>query len=669
MIEGATMAARAGEATRVTGASSAVDRDVDLAGSASASFAWLTLFFAAWLVGAITAAVRAAVQGLGASLFQQAVDIFNLGVIALAVVCLAILVRAQRRGRPLRRAFPSGYGVLGAGLGVLLAWEVADRGWLQGVAELQGVEQTLAPPRILLFIGMVLVACGPLRAAISSRAAHVPRWAAVLSAAGVLTAIGFAGEFHPAQRPLLQHVPAAGAGEIWAMDGDGSHQTRLVESPSDVGGPWNVSWSPDGSRMAFSMVSVGPNSPVDDDADLWVADADGSNARSLVAGPSFQWLPHWSPDGVWIAYTDEPLGGPWVESGPAGPQGGGGQLGLGYGFGRPAPVRKYAHIWRVRADGTGSPEQLTDAAGDDRAAAYSPDGSTLVFDSARDGPTRVFAMDADGTNIRRLTFGDDDWGASWSPDGTQIAFNTLDGQIWVLSLAAGVPREVRSWALTSGPGVHRVPSWSPAGTSIAFTLETDRSASIWSVAVDGSDLRNLSNDPRAGTTLISGGEAWGKDGRIVYTRGEAPPVDVDPLVREDLAAAALLITALMLALVAIVVVRIEPPMGAYGAILGISTAAFSTTTGDWRFLPAAVVGGLIVDVMVRISTDRWKAVSAGAGSAAALVVGYAVTVALTRGLGWSPTLLGGVLAAAIALAWLLAELVGPHRAMSARTAR
>jgi hypothetical protein len=155
----------------------------------------------------------------------------------------------------------------------------------------------------------------------------------------------------------------------------------------------------------------------------------------------------------------------------------------------------------------------------------------------------------------------------------------------------------------------------------------------------------------------------------VYTRGEAPPVDVDPLVREDLAAAALLITALMLALVAIVVVRIEPPMGAYGAILGISTAAFSTTTGDWRFLPAAVVGGLIVDVMVRISTDRWKAVSAGAGSAAALVVGYAVTVALTRGLGWSPTLLGGVLAAAIALAWLLAELVGPHRAMSARTAR
>ena len=84
---------------------------------------------------------------------------------------------------------------------------------------------------------------------------------------------------------------------------------------------------------------------------------------------------------------------------------------------------------------------------------------------------------------------------------------------------------------------------------------------------------------------------------------------------------------------------------------------------------AAIVGGLIVDVLVRISPDRWKAVAAGAGSAAALVVGAAATVAVTAGLGWTLTLFSGVLTAAIALAWLLAEPIGPRRAMRTEPAR
>ena len=213
-----------------------------------------------------------------------------------------------------------------------------------------------------------------------------------------------------------------------------------------------------------------------------------------------------------------------------------------------------------------------------------------------------------------------------------------------------------------------MPSWSPDGSHIAFTLTTERTAAIWSIGVDGSDPRNLSNDPRAGTTLVSGGDAWSRDGRIVYVRGEEPPVDADPLVREDLATAALLIAAVLLALVAIVTVRLEPPFGSFAVILGSN----GNPLDDQRRLAlpsAAIVGGLIVDVLVRISPDRWKAVAAGAGSAAALVVGAAATVAVTAGLGWTLTLFSGVLTAAIALAWLLAEPIGPRRAMRTEPAR
>jgi hypothetical protein len=117
----------------------------------------------------------------------------------------------------------------------------------------------------------------------------------------------------------------------------------------------------------------------------------------------------------------------------------------------------------------------------------------------------------------------------------------------------------------------------------------------------------------------------------------------------------------MLALVAVVVVQIGPPFGAYAAIIVISTVANAAINQEWRFVPAAVVGGLSVDLLVRISPERWKAMAAGAGSAAALVIGAAVTVAFTSGLGWSPTLLAGVVVSCVFLGSLLAVLVVPAR--------
>jgi Tol biopolymer transport system component len=634
----------------VTAASNAVDRADDPTRRSEWGFAGLTLVLGAWLIGVVIVAVRGMVT------IQQAGDLLNLGQVVLAAVCAAVVARAVRRGRPWRRPFPVGYGVLGAGVLVLVAGQVADLGWREGVADPTGIEGLLAPTRVLFVIGLVLVACGPLRAA--SRSAGAPRWPAVLSAALVLSAILLPGGFSPAANPWLERAPASliATGELWLMDGDGSRQTRLVTS-NGRDGPSNASYSPDGTKIAYTQIRIGDQSPLDDDYDIWVVDADGTNSRPLIQRPGFQWLPHWSPDGIWIIYTDEPVGGPWMGSGPP-VEGGGGLIGPGFLFGRAAQVRQYAHIWRVQADGTGSPEQITNEAADDRAATYSPDGTRLAFDSTRDGPTRVWVMDADGRNARRLTGGADDWGATWSPDGQWIAYKSWLGplapleQIWVIRPDGGTPRQV-----TSSPASAREPSWSPDGSRIVFTVVEDDRQSIWSIGADGRDPLGLLDDSRAGGELISGGGAWGKDGRIVFTHSDDPPAFADPLVREDLAVAAMLLTALLVALVSVVTVRIGPPFGAFAAILGLSTLAAAAISEQWRFVPAAVVGGLIVDVLVGISPERWKRVAAGAGSAAALVTGSAATVALTSGLGWSPTLIGGVTVAGVLLGCLLAELV------------
>ncbi|HZQ94359.1 MAG TPA: LpqB family beta-propeller domain-containing protein [Candidatus Sulfotelmatobacter sp.] len=56
-------------------------------------------------------------------------------------------------------------------------------------------------------------------------------------------------------------------------------------------------WSPDGKMMAFRRMLGETNSEV------FVADADGSNARNITNDPAFDGWPAWSPDGSLIAFA------------------------------------------------------------------------------------------------------------------------------------------------------------------------------------------------------------------------------------------------------------------------------------------------------------------------------------------------------------------------------
>jgi hypothetical protein len=629
-------------------------------------FGWLALLLGVWLTASLVIVVNALNTGLTDDIGASPYHIpFYLCLVAIAAVSLILVVRAVRGGRRWTQALPAGYGSLAAGLLVLVAWLLLDVGWREGVGiKSGGVETGIAPSRVILGIGVLLVLVAPLRAALRA-GSGVNRWPAVFSAA-ILAALVQPAGFHPAENPWLEHVRVEPTSEIWVMNADGTQQTRLTRAGDGIQ-DWNGVMSPDGSKIAFTRLRQGDHPPVDipDDADVWVMTADGSDARPVAAFEGWQWLPHWSPDGEWLVYTDESEGGPWAtDSGPSA-EGSGGLVGIPFLQGQPTPDRRPADIWKIRADGTGQPVRLTDAPGDDRAAAYSPDGTKLVFDATRDGNTEVYVMDADGQNPRRLTNdpGNGDWGASWSPDGKWIAFNpdrTGDPGIYVMAADGTGLRQV-----VNLPGADWAPSWSPDGTRIVFS--NDRAGpgdatqqEIWSVsAVDGGDLRNMSQTPRAWEDIPSGGGAWAADGRIVYERGLDPPASADPLVRNDLGAAAMLFVAILVSLAA-VIVRIGAPFGAFALILGISTALIGGLDAQWRFVPAAVIGGLIVDVLVRYAPLDRKAHVAGAGLAAAVVLGAGATVLVTTGLGWSPTLLFGVASAAGAIGYVLGGLVG-HR--------
>ena len=89
---------------------------------------------------------------------------------------------------------------------------------------------------------------------------------------------------------------------IFVMNIDGTGVRRISEGDRD----YNPSWSPDGSRIAFTHTD-GPM-----DSDIFVMDADGSNTVRLTDGANGNTNldPVWSPDGSRIAYQAGVTGGP-----------------------------------------------------------------------------------------------------------------------------------------------------------------------------------------------------------------------------------------------------------------------------------------------------------------------------------------------------------------------
>lgn len=645
-----------GEAGNV-GKAETADREVQ----ADGRFAWLTLLLAAWILGGGLLVVFALFNGLATDVGMSSYHLLFLsGIVALGALCMILVTRAVRAGRPWHRAFPRDYGSLGLGALLLVAWPIVDIGWREGVGiNEQSIEGPLAPSRLLIPIGLTLVAVGPLRAAMRSTLPVTGRWAIVASGALVTMTLGIAG-FQPSQSPWLETAinPPEDDVEIWVMDSDGSHQTRLIES-ADGYQMQSPAWSPDGTQIAYTRVKSPERAGqlCCDDIEVWLAAADGSHRRPLVEGPNWDWLPHWSPDGDWIVYTIDPPGGVGQNVGLDAPPIGPGQ---GPGFDQPQTVASNAEVWRVRADGTGEPERLTNDPADDRAGAYTPDGRHILFDSTRqEGRTGVYVMDPDGNNVVRVTFLGDDWGASWSPDGTRIAFHSNPigegADIYVTTYpATGSP----PLQLTDELGNDMAPSWSRDGTRIAFGSSRGDQQEIWSMAIDGSDLQNLTRTAGASESLTLGGEAWGPDGRILYDRASPGPAWTDRLVREDLGVAGTLFAAIMLAIVIVVVVRLRAPFGAVAVVMGATTVFGAIASDGWRFLPGAIVGGLIVDVLVRLAPLAWKASVGGAGAAGMLVLSAGATVIFTTGLGWTPTLLLGAALACAAIGWGLGALIG-----------
>ena len=223
--------------------------------------------------------------------------------------------------------------------------------------------------------------------------------------------------------------------EIYSIHPDGSGLARLTNNSvmdSDPAG------SPDGNRIAY--ISDG-----DGQTDLFVMNADGSSQTRLTQSNFREAWPAWTPDGAQILYV----------------------------IIRPNGV---SEIRLIRADGSGETTlaQRDESDGYYESPSMSPDGSRIVFavSGIGNGYTAIFVMDADGSNVKKLT--GDGWyqGPAWSPDGARIAYEAVsdagggDIEIFVMDPEGGGKTNI-----SQTPGRDFMPAWSPDGLAIAFVHE------------------------------------------------------------------------------------------------------------------------------------------------------------------------------------------------------
>lgn len=177
-------------------------------------------------------------------------------------------------------------------------------------------------------------------------------------------------------------------------------------------------------------------------------------------------------------------------------------------------------IFVMNADGTNI-TRLTRIAASDTAPAFSPDGRKIAFVSNRDGNDEIYIMNADGSGQTRLTNNPEpDEDPAFSPNGQKIAFSSSNSdpnpnnsaQIFVMN-ADGTGRT----RLTSFFGGAVEPAYSPDGSKIAFL-----SGSIFLMNADGSGQNPLANsDGREFSPSFS------PDGRrLVFASSGPTPVGV-----------------------------------------------------------------------------------------------------------------------------------------------
>ncbi|MCE5294819.1 MAG: hypothetical protein LLF94_09450 [Chlamydiales bacterium] len=157
----------------------------------------------------------------------------------------------------------------------------------------------------------------------------------------------------------------------------------------------------------------------------------------------------------------------------------------------------YMNVYEANLDGTDL-IALTHGPNYHAECAYSHDGKKIVFASNESGTMNLYTMDADGTNLFRVTNTDNCYngGPFFSPDDTTIVFRAdreSPNDLQIYTIGVDGQNEKKH---TYNDAVNWAPYWHPNGKVIAFTTSLHGHAhyEIYLVHVDSNQTIRLTHN-------------------------------------------------------------------------------------------------------------------------------------------------------------------------------
>ena len=279
-------------------------------------------------------------------------------------------------------------------------------------------------------------------------------------------------------------------GGSWGIDminPDGSDRVNLIQFTGSIN---QLAWAPDGKQILFGTRN---NNRLHD---IFIVEADGTNAQPLFKTQNYKREPTWAPDGKQIAYM---------------------------------AYSKILDAWHIHIATTDEqsvePIIPVDRLGGD--PAWSPDGTEIAFVMAAFQKREIYIYNLETNTQEKLLEKESPWMLlpTWAPDGKKIAFylSGIGQQRGIYTanrdgteLQQVTEADARVYSLT----------WSPSGNELLYTeiVKINNSAQLFTVNLKTRKINQLTDeghnsdavwfDPLSSSLSVSPSESllttWGR---------------------------------------------------------------------------------------------------------------------------------------------------------------